>query len=617
MKRLLSMFLILALLLCFTPAPPANASATSLKGVQITLWNSYFIYNGKAQMPEPIVSLNNKVLKNGIDYKLSYMNNVNIGTAYAVVTGIGAYSGTYKKPFYILKQYTHKSGVFRDMSVTDLMSELGPGYAVGDSLMSFDPTLTYDEYKSVPVDFTVNVRAEGTNYEAGGRIGTLRLGQKTALSYDLSNLPDTATSVSYDHINFGGMVVAYQDVPMTIKVENVRIVLPDRTLPVKSLNKTYDTTAYFSELPYHGSSWLYGGLIDQKVSLPDTATLRKGVLKADVTLIAASGPDKADYYYGLSGNPPQSTSEWFAYLKKQGFRSIRFQVTWFNHTNDDTYLIDKAWLNRVEQTVNLALEQGLYASINLTWDMCPQYYPNFTSGLTEDQISTLPNDGHGWLTLDGSDKVEKRFASVWKQIATRFKNYDERLIFENMNEPMYHNDSAEDFSYEKTCENLNRLNQIFVDTVRSSGGNNAERFLYASPYFERGSEKALSNFRIPKDTAEHTLVSINRYYSDYVSKGEWDGIYEPIKNYLVDKGIGVVFTEFGVASYDAPKAERIEWAKSEIAQAKALGIPVTWYAGNYGNFKGHPRENEPGFCLLDPFTMKPVLPEVITLLTAK
>jgi aryl-phospho-beta-D-glucosidase BglC (GH1 family) len=503
------------------------------------------------------------------------------------------------------------------MNVEMLLSELGPGYAVGDSLMSFDPLLAYDNYESVPVDFNVNFGVYGSNYSGGGRIGTLRLGEKTSLSFNLNNLPDTPKGIKYNLINLGGMAVAHQDVTMKIKVENARIVLPNKTLSLKGLNKTYDTTAYFSELPYQGSSWLYGGLTDQRLSLTDTKTLKQGTFQADVTLLAANGPNKVDYYYSLNGNPPQPTSEWFAYLKKQGFHSIRFQVTWLNHTNDKTYKIDKAWLDRVEQTVNLALEQGLYASINLNWDMCPHLYPTFTSGLTDDQIAALPNGGHGWLTLDGDANVEKRFASVWKQIANRFKDYDEYLIFESINEPMYHNDTAPDFSLEKVCENLNRLNQIFVDTVRETGGNNAKRFLYASPYFQRGSVAALSNFKMPADTAQHTLVAINRYYSDYNAENEWSDIYGPIKEYLVDKGIGVVFTEFGVPSYEASKSKRIAWVKEELAQAIALGIPVTWYAGNYGNFAGHPLEKEPGFCLYNPYTMKPVFPEAINLLMGK
>ena len=60
-------------------------------------------YTGKAITQEPVVKLDGKTLTKGTDYTLSYLNNINAGTATVTVTGAGAYIGTIKKNFTIAK----------------------------------------------------------------------------------------------------------------------------------------------------------------------------------------------------------------------------------------------------------------------------------------------------------------------------------------------------------------------------------------------------------------------------------------------------------------------------------------------------------------------------------
>ena len=54
--------------------------------------NSY-TYDGKAKTPFVTVMYKYRTLIEGVHYTVSYKNNVNAGTAYAEVTGIGNYSG--------------------------------------------------------------------------------------------------------------------------------------------------------------------------------------------------------------------------------------------------------------------------------------------------------------------------------------------------------------------------------------------------------------------------------------------------------------------------------------------------------------------------------------------
>ncbi|MCR5792000.1 MAG: chitobiase/beta-hexosaminidase C-terminal domain-containing protein [Lachnospiraceae bacterium] len=56
-------------------------------------------YNGKAQTPSIVLTVNQKVLKNGTDYKVQYANNKSVGYATVTAIGIGSYTGTLKTTF--------------------------------------------------------------------------------------------------------------------------------------------------------------------------------------------------------------------------------------------------------------------------------------------------------------------------------------------------------------------------------------------------------------------------------------------------------------------------------------------------------------------------------------
>ena len=157
------------------------------------------------------------------------------------------------------------------------------------------------------------------------------------------------------------------------------------------------------------------------------------------------------------GNPT-ITEDLILAVKDAGFKSIRIPVSYLSKIgNDSNYTIDSAWLDRVQQVVDMCVDNGLYAIVNMHGD-------GYTS-----------IDG-GWLLCGNSDQtaIKKKYAACWKQIATRFKNYDEHLVFESMNEEFdgtYGNPSSSAYA------NINAYNQIFVDTVRQTGGNNDMRWL--------------------------------------------------------------------------------------------------------------------------------------------
>ena len=157
------------------------------------------------------------------------------------------------------------------------------------------------------------------------------------------------------------------------------------------------------------------------------------------------------------GNPV-ITEKLIQSVKAAGFKSIRIPVSYFAKIDDDKdYTIDSKWLDRVQEVVDYCIKNDLYAVINI--------------------------HGDGYNTIDGSwllcneknqTEIKKKYKKVWKQIAERFKNYDEHLLFESMNEEFDGSYSEPNKEY---YQNINDYNQIFVDTVRKTGDNNTKRWL--------------------------------------------------------------------------------------------------------------------------------------------
>ncbi|MDE6596698.1 MAG: cellulase family glycosylhydrolase, partial [Oscillospiraceae bacterium] len=167
--------------------------------------------------------------------------------------------------------------------------------------------------------------------------------------------------------------------------------------------------------------------------------------------------NKLDYETGW-GNP-KTTKDMITAVKKAGFNTIRIPVSWGDHI-DNSGKIDKAWLDRVQEVVDYACDNDMYIILNMHHD-------------------------NNWIPLDEKNEVAatKKYKYVWKQIAERFKDYDEKLLFEGRNEPRTEG-SANEWNGGTKAERdvLNRMYEAFVSTVRATGGNNKTRILVIAPY---------------------------------------------------------------------------------------------------------------------------------------
>lgn len=307
----------------------------------------------------------------------------------------------------------------------------------------------------------------------------------------------------------------------------------------------------------------------------------------------------------------KTTKELILSIKEAGFNTIRIPVSWHNHVTDDDFTISKQWLDRVQEVVDFAIDADLYVIINTHHDVAYNYY---------------------YPANEYMDISSKYIQSIWTQIADRFSGYDNHLIFESLNEPR-----LKDTGYEwwldmnntdcvEAVSCINQLNQLFVDTVRNMGGNNAERYLMVPAYCASSDFAAHESFLLPTDSAQNRLiVSVHAYkpyhfalqgpeeegsvsqfnLSDSQSTGEIDEALDNVYNQFVINGIPVVIGEFGARDKDGNLQDRVDLATYYIAAASARGITCCWWDNHYFHGTG---EN---FGLIDRLTNTWKYPDIV------
>lgn len=304
----------------------------------------------------------------------------------------------------------------------------------------------------------------------------------------------------------------------------------------------------------------------------DNGVMREGLTALEATRLMGNGInlgntlEACDNNVGIKTNTPLSyethwgqpktTQAMIDGMKAAGFDTIRIPVAWMTnatHLYEGDYTIDADYMDRVEEVVRYARKAGMYVIINDHWD-------------------------GGWYGMFGSESAETRalameaYKGMWQQIAERFRDYSDYLIFESANEelggrfdensPLYCSDSVvtylnDDERYALT----NKINQTFVDVVRATGGNNATRFLLIAGYSTNIDQTCDDRFQMPKDTADSKLMVSVHYYdpwsycgaSSAASATKWGKVsdYEYMDQQLAkmtkftEAGYGVVIGEYG------------------------------------------------------------------------
>ncbi len=177
-------------------------------------------------------------------------------------------------------------------------------------------------------------------------------------------------------------------------------------------------------------------------------------------------------------------------MKAAGFGTVRVPVYWGNMMADDgTYTISPDYMQRVQEIVDYCRNDGLYVVINI------HHYDEFL------------------IKNHTKEETLAAVKTIWKQIAGHFKNYSDHLVFEGFNEALGTPQNGTQLTEDEAYAYVNEMNQAFVDTVRSPGGNNASRILIVSGYWTNIDNTTKEKFVMPADQSNDKLM-VSVHYID-------------------------------------------------------------------------------------------------------
>lgn len=294
----------------------------------------------------------------------------------------------------------------------------------------------------------------------------------------------------------------------------------------------------------------------------------------------------ANLFTETSWQSAKTTKAMFTALKNAGFNAVRLPMRWYRHA-DGSMNINKEWMARVKEIVDYAVSQDMYVILNSHHD---NWYDRLTPGYNEADIHA-------------------KFKNMWTQIATAFKDYDEHLILAAANEIISVNGTQENWGNPSDAHYkfINNLMQLFVNTVRATGGNNEWRCLMVQPWACNPSFATNDKFVMPTDTKTCRLILEFHCYDPYnyaIGKGQknnqWaehepkqseldavKGTLNLLNRKFVMKNIPCIMAEFGSTQdntyskgNDAADKIRADYHKFIVSSAKPYDIPC-FYWDNY------------------------------------
>ena len=299
-------------------------------------------------------------------------------------------------------------------------------------------------------------------------------------------------------------------------------------------------------------------------------------------------------------------------IRDAGFGSIRIPVSWHDHVDSD-YNINPIWMNRVKEVAGWALDEGMYVIINVHHDNDPTYKYYF-----------YPDSAH-------YEQSAAFLKAIWTQMAESFAEFGDHLILESMNEPRLigtayeWNFNEQNAQCRDAADCINRLNQLFVDTVRAAGGNNALRYL-SCPGYSGGAPGVTSDlYVIPQDSADNRILVNCHAYTPYnFALNMGDGSYsefdlnsgrdvkyqistfmDQLYDKYVSKGIPVIIDEYGALNKNGNTQDRVNFMAYYVCAASVRGI--TCFLWDNHSFSGNGEQ----FGFIDRAACKWKYPEIV------
>ena len=281
------------------------------------------------------------------------------------------------------------------------------------------------------------------------------------------------------------------------------------------------------------------------------------------------------------GNP-RITEGYVQKLAALGFKTIRLPVAWNTYAIRGRVQADK--FRRVGEVVDWITKAGMFCVLNIHWD---------GGWIDSDAKERFPRT-HATF----SPEAEKKYRSYWRQISSYFSGKNEKLIFEALNEET---NFANEGSTEKAYATLTRVNQIFIDTVRQSGGNNAKRLLIVAGYSTDITKTCANEYKLPSDTIPGRLFISVHFYTPWQFCGmtedadwgkmattwgsesevnELDKLFDKMGEFCKRDDIPAFIGEFGATANKDP-ASRVRWMSAVIHSTLSRKmVPVLWDTGH-------------------------------------
>lgn len=340
----------------------------------------------------------------------------------------------------------------------------------------------------------------------------------------------------------------------------------------------------FSAVVNMGAGWNLGNTLDSN--------------SGDLThMWLEAWSDRSPKAYETAWGQPQATRELIHMFKEEGFGAIRVPVTWYPHMGTITLhdganwdpatwsgtAVDPAWMARVKEVVDYVIDEGLYCILNVHHD----------TGASDT----------AWLVAseEGFAAAKDRYQSLWEQIATEFRDYGEKLLFESYNEMLdpydswcYASREANAARYDENearsaYNGINSYARLFAETVRATGGNNAERNLVVNTYGAcSGDGTWNSHLKEPLDymqspeISEHIAVEVHSYWNADKfdeQKADIDRLFVNLQERIVKRlGVPAIIGEWGGGSGEDSDAN-VRFASYFSGKAREAGIATFWWMG--------------------------------------
>ena len=275
---------------------------------------------------------------------------------------------------------------------------------------------------------------------------------------------------------------------------------------------------------------------------------------------------------------PVTKPELMKMMKEAGFGAIRVPITWYQEM-DANGKVNDAWMNRVKEVVDYVINNGMYCIINVHHDT---------------------GDGTQWLHASTTtyNNVKSKYEYLWQQIAEKFKDYDQKLLFESYNEMLDDDNKWNEPASDDGYKAINSFAKLFVETVRNTGGYNKDRNLVVNTYSASSTPNAMKALDLPEES-DHIIFQIHSYpnwQTESNAKNEIDNLISNIKSNLLKRAPVIIgeyatFTTWpkNIDYYNTDREVALYAMDYMVKKTKENGIGTFYWMGlSNGIFRSLP-----------------------------